>query len=106
HETLAQRQSIYIEVYVLAEIGLARIAQHRGAYTEARERLYNMLAFSGRRSLLHLYTNSAFSLARLSLHTRQIQGISGLLEQVHQLVTAAGAADLANQCRVLQARLS
>ncbi len=106
HETLAQKQSVYIEVYVLAEIGLARIAQQRGAYAEARERLCNMLAFSGRRSLLHLYTNSAFSLARLSLHTRQVQEIPALLEHVHQLVTAAGASDLASQCRALQAQIS
>src|SRR3954468_18498377 len=57
HETLAQKQSIYIEAYVYAEIGLARLAQQQGAYVEARERLCNMLAFSGRRSLLHLYAN-------------------------------------------------
>lgn len=105
-ETLLHKQSIYIEVYVLAEIGLARISQQWGDYAEARERLCNMLAFSGRRSLLHLYTNSVFSLARLSLHTRETQGIAELLEYVLQLITSAGAASLAEQCRALRAQVS
>lgn len=102
-ETLLQKQSTYIETYVLAEIGLARIAQQWGAYAEARERLCKMLAFSGRRSLLHLYANSAFSLARLSLQTGEEQGIAGLLEHVCQQAKAAGACGLVDQCRELQA---
>jgi hypothetical protein len=105
HETLAEKQSIYIEVYVLAEIGLARIAQQWGAHAEARERLCTMLAFSGRRSLLHLYAHSAFSLARLSLHTPEVQGVAALLEHVFQHITSAGAFGLADQCRTLQAQL-
>lgn len=104
--TLAQRQSIYIEVYVLAEIGLAEIAQQREAYTEACERLRCMLAFSGRRSLLQLYANSALALARLSLRTQQAADISGLLDNVGQLVTGAGFQGLAGECRALRAQIS
>lgn len=103
---LAQRQSIYIEVYVLAEIGLAEIAQQQGAYAEAYERLCRLLAFSGKRSLLQLYAMSAFALARLSLHTQQTAGVAELLETVYRLVTAAGANDMARKCRVLQAGLA
>lgn len=106
HETLAQKQSVYIEAYILAEVGLARLAQERGVYTEACERLRNMLALSGSHSLLYFYATSALSLARLSLRTRQIQGIADLLEQVSQLVTAAGSTGLARECRQLQAELS
>lgn len=105
-QTLEQRQSIYIEVYVLAELGLAEIAQQREAYVETCERLRRMLAFSGRRSLLQLYASSAFALARLSLRTRQIAGITGLLDNVGQLVTGAGCQKLASECRTLRAQLS
>ncbi len=103
---LAQRQSVYIEVYVLAQIGLAQIAQQQGAYDEAAERLHRMLAFSGRRSLLQLYTASAFALARLGLYTRQTAGLVELLETACQLVTQAGSSDLARMCRTLQADLA
>lgn len=102
---LDHKQGIYIEAYVQAEIGLARIAQQQGDYDQARERLSAMLAFSGRRSLLYLYANSAFSLARLSLRTREVRGIAELLEQVLQLLTSAGAFGLVNEYRALQARL-
>ncbi|MGH2508278.1 MAG: BTAD domain-containing putative transcriptional regulator, partial [Ktedonobacteraceae bacterium] len=105
YTALAQRQSIYIEVYVLAEIGLAEIAQQQGAYAEAYERLYRLLAFSGRRSLLQFYAMSAFALARLSFRTQQTTGVAELLEVVSQLITAAGAMDMARKCRVLQAAL-
>ncbi|MGH2478939.1 MAG: hypothetical protein ACRDHW_04715, partial [Ktedonobacteraceae bacterium] len=103
---LAQRQSVYIEVYVLAEIGLAEIAQQQEAYAEATERLRRMLAFSGQRSLLQLYAASAFALTRLGLHTRQVAGLPALLDAVCQLVTQAGAGDLARMCRTLQADLA
>lgn len=102
--TLAQKQSVYIEVYVLAEIGLAQIAQRRGDYREARERLYTMLAFTGKRSLLYLYASSAFALARLNLKSQVVPNIASLLEQVRQLVTTAGAVGLARECRLLQAQ--
>lgn len=105
HEALLRKQSAYIEVYVLAEIGLAQIAEQWGAYAEARERLCRMLAFTGRRSLLLLYATSAIALARLSLHTREIKGLTDLLACVHSMVTAAGAGNLADQCRELQAQL-
>ncbi len=101
-EALEQRQSVYIEVYVLAQIGLAEIAQHQGASTEAYERLCRILAFCGKRSLLQLYATSALALARLSLHTHQNQGIAALLETVCQLATDAGSQKLASECRVLQ----
>ena len=105
-KALAQRQSVYIEVYVLAEIGLAEIAQHQGAYVEAAERLRRMLAFSGQRSLLQLYAASAFALARLGLHTRQTAGLIELLEAVCQLVTQAGASNMLHKCRTLQAEFA
>ncbi len=105
HEALARKQSAYIEVYVLAEIGLAQIAEQWGAYAEARERLCRMLAFTGRRSLLLLYATSALALARLGLRTRETQGLADLLARVYSMVTAAGAGNLADQCRELQARL-
>ena len=105
-ETLAQKQSVYIEVYVLAELGLARIAEQQGAHAEARERIRRMLAFTARRSLLQLYALSALSLARLSLRTRETQGMTNLLAGVLPLLIAAGARGLAGQCRALQAQFS
>lgn len=105
HEALASKQSAYIEVYVLAEIGLAQIAEQWGAYAEARERLHRMLAFTGRRSLLLLYATSALALARLGLRTREVQGLADLLAQVYEMATATGARSLANQCRALQAQI-
>jgi len=105
HEALGRKQSAYIEVYVLAEIGLAQIAEQWGAYAEARERLCRMLAFTGRRSLLLLYATSALALARLGLRTRDIHGLADLLAQVYPMVTAAGAGNLAHQCRELQAQI-
>jgi DNA-binding SARP family transcriptional activator/predicted nucleic acid-binding protein len=104
-EALARKQSAYIEVYVLAEIGLAQIAEQWGAYAEARERLRRMLAFTGRRSLLLLYAASALALARLGLRTREVQGLTDLLAQVYEMVTAAGARSLAKQCCELQAQI-
>ena len=106
HETLMQGQCVYIEVYILAEIGLARIAQQWGNYAEASQRLYNMLVFSGRRSLLHLYAASAFDLARLHLVSPQDQEVAALLEHVYTLLKTAGATDLARECRALQARVA
>jgi tetratricopeptide (TPR) repeat protein len=105
-EALARKQNIYIEVYVLAEIGLARIAQCRGHYAEAYTRLQNMLAFSGERSLLELYVNCALSLGRLSLCMQQVQGVAGLLEDAHRLIAAAGSPWLARECRELLAQLA
>lgn len=102
---LAQRQSVYIEVYVLAEIGLAEIAQQQESYAEAYERLYRLLAFSGRRSLLQLYATTAFALARLGLRTQQTAGLAELLETVCQLVTAAGASGMVRECRSLRSGL-
>lgn len=98
---LAQRQNLYIEVYVLAEIGLAEIDQQQGASAEAYERLYKLLAFCGRRSLLQLYAMSACALARLGLQTQRTAGLADLLEIVYQLVAATGAVDMARKCRSL-----
>jgi DNA-binding SARP family transcriptional activator len=105
HQALSHKQGAYIEVYVLAEIGLAHIAEQRGAYGEARARLRRMLAFTGRRSLLLLYATSALSFVRLGLRTRELHGLADLLARVSQLVTAAGANSLASRCLELQAHI-
>jgi DNA-binding SARP family transcriptional activator len=106
HNALTHKQSAYIEVYVLAEIGLAHIAEQRGAYDEARTRLYRMLAFTGRRSLLLLYATSALSFVRLGLRTREMQGLAELLARVYKMVSAAGAGSLADRCLELQAHMA
>lgn len=103
-EALEQRQNIYVEAYVLAEIGLARIAQHQGASTEAYERLRRLLDFSGKRGLLPLYAASALALARLRLPTPQEQEVIPLLEDVQQSISAAGYTGLARECRALLAQ--
>jgi tetratricopeptide (TPR) repeat protein len=105
HQALSHKQGAYIEVYVLAEIGLAHIAEQWGAYGEARARLRRMLAFTGRRSLLFLYATSALSFVRLGLRTREMHGLADLLARVYQMVTAAGAASLADRCLELQAHI-
>lgn len=105
HQALSHKQGAYIEVYVLAEIGLAHIAEQWGAYGEARARLRRMLAFTGRRSLLLLYATSALSFVRLGLRTQEMQGLADLLARVYQQVTAAGASSLAGRCLELQAHL-
>jgi hypothetical protein len=103
-EALEQRQNLYVEAYVLAEIGLARIAQHQGASTEAYERLRHLLDFSGKRGLLHLYAASALALARLRLPTPQAQEVIPLLADVQQSMAAAGYTDLARECGLLLAQ--
>ncbi|HEY1351364.1 MAG TPA: BTAD domain-containing putative transcriptional regulator [Ktedonobacteraceae bacterium] len=106
HSALTHKQGAYIEVYVLAEIGLAHIAEQRGAYSEARTRLHRMLAFTGRRSLLLLYATSALAFVRLGLRTRERQGLAELLARVYHMVSAAGASSLADRCLELQAYMS
>ena len=110
-ETLLQgalhhQHNLYIEAYVLAELGIVHIARHHQRYHEAFRRLCTMLAFCGQRSLLQSYSATALILARLALHTGQIQGISHLLEQVCQLVDTAGYAEIHRQCRDLLARVT
>lgn len=104
---LAKKQSMYIETYVLAEIGLAEIDMQQGAHAEAYRRLYSMLALTGKRSLLELYTVCACTLARLSLpHVRQAQGVVPLLQDVHQRISTIGPNDLARECGTLLAQFS
>ncbi len=103
---LNHRPNLYIEAYILAEQGLVHIARHQKRYHEAFRRLRAMLAFCGQRSLLQAYSYTVFTLARLALHTGQIQGIPNLLEQVSQLVDAAGYTDIHRQCRDLLARVT
>lgn len=105
-EVLTRRQNIYIETYVLAEIGLARIAQHQGASTEAYERLRHLLAFSGKRGLFHLYAFSAFALVRLSFPLLRAREMVPLLEHVCQHASSAGFTALASECRVLLGRFA
>lgn len=110
-ETLLQgalnhHRSLYIEAYVLAEQGIVYIAQHQKRYQEAFRRLRAMLAFCGQRSLLQSYSSTAMILARLALHTGQIQGVPSLLEQLSQLVDSAGYTDIRKQCCDLLARVT
>lgn len=106
HEALAQRQSIYVESYVLAEVGLAELDQQQGAYDVAYERLCRVLRFSGRRSLLQHYVSSAFALVRLSLQMQRTKGIAEFLKRVSQIAGAAGSPRLIYECRTLLEALS
>ncbi|HZO72197.1 MAG TPA: BTAD domain-containing putative transcriptional regulator [Ktedonobacteraceae bacterium] len=103
---LNHQPNLYIEAYILAEQGIVRIARHQKRYHEAFRRLRAMLAFCGQRSLLQSYSYTVFTLARLALHTGQIQGIPNLLEQLSQLVDAAGYTDIHRQCCALLARVT
>ncbi len=80
---------IYIDAYVQAEIGLARIAEKHGDRQAAYVRLYNLLSLCQEHSLLHAYCEVALTLVRLSLHMERTQGLVLFLEEVYQLAKSA-----------------
>jgi DNA-binding SARP family transcriptional activator len=113
HEALKHRHNLYLEIYVIAEVGLAQIAEQQEHYDEAYVRLQTMLAFCGQRSLLALYSFSSFAIARLLLHMSslgrgnqgQLQAVAHLLSEVDQLVSGAGYVSFQAQCRELLRRV-
>jgi len=104
-EALSNQKSLYIEVYVMAEIGLAYIARRKGRYDEAYSLLQRMLSFCGQHSLLQPYGSTSLALAELSLQTGQVAGIMGLLETVSGLLARAGYAHMQMRCDKLLAKM-
>ncbi|HZR40637.1 MAG TPA: BTAD domain-containing putative transcriptional regulator [Ktedonobacteraceae bacterium] len=106
-EALTQRHHLYLETYILAEVGLASLAERQERYDEAYTRLLKMLAFCAQHSLLRFYSVISCSLARISLRMAAIgkrslehlQAVAQLLREVCQLVSAAGYAGIEKQCR-------
>jgi DNA-binding SARP family transcriptional activator len=103
---LAQRQALYIEVYVLAHLALGDIARLRGACDEAYTHYRQMLAFCGERSLLQLYCAAATALGRLHLSWRQATApaaisVRGLLAEARRYAQGAGYVDIARDCQRL-----
>ena len=105
-EALTNQKSLYIEVYVMAEIGLANIARQKGRYDEAYSRFQRMLSFCGQRSLLQCYGSTSLALAELSLQTGQVAGIMGLLETVSGLLARAGYTHMQMRCDKLLAKMA
>jgi DNA-binding SARP family transcriptional activator len=105
-EALTNQKSLYIEVYVMAEIGLADIARRKGRYDEAYSRLQRMLSFCGQRSLLQCYGSTSLALAGLSLQTGQVAGIMGLLQTVSGLLARAGYTHMQMRCDKLLAKMT
>ncbi|MEO6888161.1 MAG: AAA family ATPase [Ktedonobacteraceae bacterium] len=104
-DALAHQPHLYIEAYVVAEIGLATIATQRGQEQTAYAQLRKMLAFCGQHSLLTLYGMVALNMARLLLATGQEQGLAPFLEHVCTLLQAAGYTDMYKVCYALLQRI-
>ena len=105
-EALTNQKSLYIEVYVMAEIGLADIARRKGRYDEAYSLLQRMLSFCGQHSLLQSYGSTSLALAELSLQTGKVAGIMGLLQTVSRLLARAGYAHMQMRCDKLLTKMA
>jgi len=104
-EALTNQKSLYIEVYVMAGMGLADIARRKGRYDEAYSLLQTMLSFCGQHSLLQPYGSASLALAELSMQTGWVAGIMGLLQTVSGLLARAGYAHMQKRCDKLLAKM-
>jgi DNA-binding SARP family transcriptional activator len=86
---LQDRTRLYGSTYVWALIALAWLRFNKGELEEARTLLRQSLTFSGRRSLLQDYAQSAIEMARLELR------VGGDLRPVEKLLRQA--ADIASE---------